>query len=319
MKRNEVDQIKKFLTGAGGRRLEEAEAAKSVISERLPSKEGRCVSEKILESTLNPSTPKQLASILAKEQARLNAELKESRARAIKNSRATLKVLNAAAAQIVKGFEAVAEDSPTDRHPYYEFLNTPLMILSTDNLLVASEIAPSNSYARFFVGPIPEDDDFYGNVSFYYSWSNPKNKFAVINVNGYIIFNFFCVVGALGGLTPLPRSRFGHVEVYGQLNILEYWNQPPTSPLIQPDQVVEAVRLSCSGNWGCVDSKHVFRGYDLSHNLMVVPPSGIVLFRVTASVGCVTGVDGFVKVDFGRQRDSGLRLGSPGVLVTVLS
>lgn len=156
-------------------------------------------------------------------------------------------------------------------------------------------------------------------MSFYYLWSNPKDKYAVVDVHGYAIFNGTANVGSGGGL--FPGSRSASARVTGSLGILEWWNQPPTSPLPQPDQSVVVldlyVRTDGFGEVGALDFRSIFRGYDLSRTRTLVPPFGTVVLLVTAGVSCQTGEDsGLAEVDFA---SGAFNVGSPAVLVTVLS
>jgi hypothetical protein len=319
MKAIDVSRIKKMLSGAEGKRLDRISASQSSIPERLRNKDSRQAAAKLLAPALKQSglTAKQFDGILSKDKAKLEATLKKSKAAAVKNSRSVQKVLNAAAAQRLKAFEAVAAVPPTVGSPEYHLLNTPFMIWPTNSVdLEASEIVPSNSWAKFRVRT---ENDFYGDVKFYYLWSNPKDTFAVINVDGYVIFNGHAFVGVDGGL--FPGDRMAEVIVTGRLDIFEWWNQPPTQPYAQPDQSANALTLKVTAygfsEVGGLDAKDVFRGYDLRHTLMLVPPFGTIVFAITAAVSCGTGDDsGLTEADFA---SGAFQVGSPAVLVTVLS
>lgn len=318
MTRKEIALIKKMLKGAVGERLERENAAQSDIPESLRNKDSRRAAAKLLASTLDSSIAKQFDGILAKDEAKLEVALKKSQAAAVKNARGAQKVLDAAAAQFVKALEAVIADPQTTvGSPVLELLNKPFLIWPTNSVdLEESEIVPSNSWAKFRV---QTEGHFYGDVKFYYLWSNPRDKFVVINVDGYVIFNGYGFVGAGGGL--FPGDRYGQVLVDGRLDILEWWNQPPTSPYLQPDQTARVLSLYVSApgffETNPIDGKYIFRGCDLRHTLMVVPPFGTVVFAVAAAVTCGTGEDGGrAEADFARDA---LRVGSPAVLVTILS
>ena len=156
-------------------------------------------------------------------------------------------------------------------------------------------------------------------MKFYYLWRNPKDTFSVINVDGYAIFHGYAYVGVGGGI--FPGDRMASISVDGSLEILEWWNQPPTQPPAQPDQSVNVANLRVTAyGWsevGAIDARDIFRGYDLRHTLMLVPPSATLVFTVTAAVSCATGSDsGLTEVDFA---SGAFQVGSPAVLVAVLS
>lgn len=319
MTRDEIARIKKMLRGSVGKRLDKAHAAQADLPKRLRNKDSRRAAAKFLASTVDRSATMQFASILSTDQANLETALQEAKAEAVRNSRANQKLLNAAAAQRVKGYSNFAGLPATVGSAEYELLNEPFLIWPTNSVdLEASEIVPSNSFAKFRTR-VGNGKDFYGDVKFYYLWRNPRDKFAVINVDGYVIFNGHCNVGVQGG--NFPGDRAAYVAVTGRLDILEWFNQPPTSPPRQVDQEARALDLKVTAfgfaEVGAIDAKDLFRGYDLRHTLMVVPPSAVLVFVVVAAVSCVTGEDsGLAEADFA---SGGFQVGSPAVLVAILS
>jgi hypothetical protein len=72
-----------------------------------------------------------------------------------------------------------------------------------------------------------------------------------------------------------------------------------------------------AGEAGAVDARNFFRGFDLRHTLMIVPPLGTVVVAVTAGIVCGTGHDsGHAEADFA---SAGFQVGSPAGLFTILS
>jgi hypothetical protein len=203
--------------------------------------------------------------------------------------------------------------------PQYHLLNTPFLIWPTNSVdLEASEIVPANSWAKFRAR-IGTNRSFFGDVKFYYLWDNPNDKFAVINADGYSIFHGTAFVGVGGG--NFPANRSASVRLTATLQIFEWWNQPPTSPFVQPDQSAEILNLRVSAGGffevGAIDLRNVFRGSDLRHTLMLVPPRGVVVFAVTTAASMGTGQDnGLAEIDFASGE---FMVGSPAVLVTVLT
>jgi hypothetical protein len=314
-----VARIRKMLTGSIGKQIDRASAINTALPETLRHKESRRAAAKALGAVVDRSTQRQLGDIMANDQAALQAALETSKAAAMKGSRGALKILNAAAAARVKGLAALPAVPTTGGTPQYDLQNTPFLIWPTNSVdLEASEIIPANSFAKFRTR-IGTHKSFYGDVKFYYLWTNPNNKFALININGYVIFNGHCSVGVGGG--NFPGDRSATVGLTGALQIFEWWNQPPTSPPSQPDESVDALHLRVTafgwGEAGAVDARNFFRGFDLSHTLMIVPPFGTVVVAVTARVVCGTGEDsGNAEADFA---SAGFQVGSPAVLFTILS
>ena len=111
-------------------------------------------------------------------------------------------------------------------------------------------------------------------------------------------------MGSGGGI--FPGDRYAGVSVDGRLDILEWFNQPPTSPPDQPDQSVNVADLSVStggfSEVGAIDAKDIFRGYDLRHTQFLVPPNAVLVFTVTAAVTLSTGSDSGAGGNRFRQR-----------------
>jgi hypothetical protein len=128
-------------------------------------------------------------------------------------------------------------------------------------------------------------------------------------------------VGSGGGVLPgiISGDRYSQLWLSANLYPLEWWNQPPTQPFPQTHQSQQALFLHTNtGGWGSVgalESKAVFRGYDLSHTLMLVPPHGVVVFEVATSIS-YSNADGAIAVDFA---SGDFEVICPAVLVTILS
>lgn len=316
--RDEVVRIKKALMGSAGRYIDRASAAQADLPQNLRGGDSRAAGN-VLGAVIDRATQRRFIEVVSNNQAALKAALEKSKANAIRNSRAALKTLNAAAAGRVKGLATLPDVPTTGGNPQYDLQNTPFLIWPTNSVdLEASEIIPVNSFAKFRTS-IGKNKSFYGDVKFYYLWSNPNNKFALININGYVIFNGHCFVGVGGG--NFPANRSATVGLTGSLQIFEWWNQPATSPPAQPDQKVDALKLRVTANgWaeaGAIDARDFFRGFDLRYTLMIVPPFGTVVVAVTAAVVCGTGIDsGHAEADFA---SGAFQVGSPAVLFTILT
>jgi hypothetical protein len=318
MTREELARLKKALTGSLGKRLDRANAAKELEAQQFRNVESRRSAAKLLAPSVDRTTRRQFEAVLEADRVKLENAAKASRATAIKNSRANQRILSTAAAQRLKPFHDLANVA-TLGSPQYELINTPFLIWPTNSVdLEQSEIIPANSFAKFRAS-IGSGKGFQGDVKFFYLWSNPRSTFAVINVNGYVIFNGHLFVGCGGGIFPGNRSASATAK--GSLQILEWFNQPPTSPPEQADQAVVAAQLKVRADGfsevGAIDAKDLFRGFDLRHTMMVVPPLATLVFQVIAAVSLGTGSDsGNANADFA---SGAFMVGSPSVLVTVLS
>jgi len=318
MNSKEISQIRKALAGATGRHLEKAIAAQQAPPLTLRSARSQRTAASVFTAQLKGTdVAKKFADILARDEADRAAALEKAKAAAIKNSRSHLAVLESQAARRVKDLDRLTALPAVEGSPKYHLLNKPLFILPSRTIaLDESEVIPSKSFAKF---QGRTERSLRGDVQFWYLWNNPNDRFSVINVDGYIIFNGHGYVGADGGIFPGARSA--GLSVHGRLNILEWENQPPTQPVSQPDQSVEALKLSVSatgfGEVGAIESRDVFRGYDLRHTLLVVPPRATLIFTVAAEISASCGSDsGLVEFDFS---SGDFQVGSPAVLVTLLS
>src|SRR5262249_50145610 len=156
-----------------------------------------------------------------------------------------------------------------------------------------------------------------GELNFSFVWQNPSDRFALANVDGYLILSGFCQAGSDGGFFPGDRQSSLTIDV--RLDILETWNQPPTSPLPQFGQSQNAITLKTDtggfGDPGAIEFTNLFRGYDLRYELFIVEPNGIAVFNTTVAVSFGNS-DGTIIADFSNGE---LHVMSPFVLVAVVS
>lgn len=213
----------------------------------------------------------------------------------------------------------------------YVVVDKPFLIWPTNGIsLDASDIAPWNSWAKMTFDTNQQtvqfgDQTFFGlyleeDLSFYYLWENPSDRYAVINVDGYLVFNGFCKAHAPGGI--FAGDREADLNVDAHLYLLEWWNQPPTQPLGEADQSQGLVSLSASAGdmfdiHGTTRSQPIFRGRDLRYNLFLIPPNGVTVFEVTASFSYHIGLNGGdVHADFST---GDFEVMSPFLLISVLT
>jgi hypothetical protein len=204
--------------------------------------------------------------------------------------------------------------------PVVENIDSPFLIWATPaNILTDSHIEPYNSRAKFFFTSTAKSG--VREVSFYYLWQNPSNRIAVINIDGFLAFNGFCQVGQSGGF--FPGDRRTSLSLRTNMIILEWWNQPPTSPLSQASQTDTVLSFSASGGGGfgdvgAIESRSISRASGLGYNLFLIPPHGVIVieYRLVASFGSGKNGSHNVLVDF----DSGdFRVLSPFVVIQILT
>jgi hypothetical protein len=208
----------------------------------------------------------------------------------------------------------------TSPKPFFETIDSPFLIwASPANMLSDSQIEPWKSRAKF--GFRSEADQGFREVSFYYLWQNPSDRFAVVNVDGYLIFNGFIRAHQSGGF--FPGNRTTSISVSGAMSLFEWWNQPPTQPLAQADQSLRLLVLKTNAGQGfggdsSTVSQQVFRGCDLRYTLFLVPPFGVTVIEVTAQISHSSGQDGShnVLVDFESGEFNAM---SPFVLIGILT
>jgi len=254
--------------------------------------------------------------IRARNQADLRRFAGEKRAEAIKCAAARQHALIESIDYRRKGLGVLQATPPS---PFYVTLEKPFLIWATHPYLLGdTHVEPWNSWAKFKF----DSGSTYGaeQFTFYYLWENPSDRYAVVNIDGYIIVNGHCQVGQDGG--NFPGDRFASVALTAQLFPLEWWNQPPTSPLQQADQTQLAFSLRTQEPAGFfdpgeIDAANAFRGCDVRYSLFVLPPHGVTVIEVALTASWGTGTDGgHVFLDF----DTGdFKVMSPFVLIAVLT
>ena len=319
MDKRSIEKIRKALTGAEGKRIARREAEAEAPFDDGGTKARKRAARYLPEIAPSGKAARKFERLEKEHAGKLADRAKQALAAAVEASGETAKTLQTQRAGLIKSLGALVEIDPAVPSPEYHLLNTPFLIWPTNSVdLEASEIVPSNSWAKFRA-TIGTGKSFFGDVRFYYLWENETDKFAVINADGYSIFHGTAFVGVGGGFFPGDRSAT--VALTATLQILEWWNQPPTSPFGQPDQAAEILNLRVTAyGWsevGALDLRNVFRGNDLRYTLMLVPPRGVVVFAVTTAVSMGTGSDsGNAEIDFASGE---FMVGSPAVLVTVLT
>jgi hypothetical protein len=254
--------------------------------------------------------------IHAQNQVELNRLHEARRAEAIKSSSTATKNF---AYQIESRRKAIDALQAAKFKPIVENIDSPFLIWATpSNILTDSQIEPFKSRAKILFTSTARSG--VRELSFYYLWRNPSDRFAVINIDGYLVLNGFCQAGQDGGF--FPGSRSTSLSLKTTMVPLEWWNQPPTSPLFQASQSETVLSFSARGSQGfgdvgAIESRSISRASGLGYNLFLIPPHGVTVIEYSL-VASFSSADGShnVLVDF----DSGdFRVMSPFVVIQTLT
>ncbi len=328
MAENIESEIKRALTSVGNLAALKEERRQALLGSRgtLSQHPALRASHRAVHGVVSSFLTKAVSDLDAVDRAfsqhsdALRRAADDELAAAIKRSPGTKAKLLTELERRSKALDAIVAADPTVANPERVLLNRPFLIWPTQGVFFdSSKVEPSNSSAKFKVDSSASNG--FEEMSFYFLWDNPKDTVAVININAYLVLHGTCRVGSDGGVLPgiISGDRYSQLWLTANLYPLEWWNQPPTQPLHQTDQSQQALFLHTNtGGWGSVGAielQTVFRGYDLSHTLMLVPPHGVVVFEVAASVS-FSNADGAIAVDFA---SGDFEVICPAVLVTVLS
>jgi hypothetical protein len=189
-------------------------------------------------------------------------------------------------------------------------IDTPFLIWASgnSNILVNSQIVPGSSWAKIFSKAASDEVILsYDEVDFYFFWQNSTGQPAVVNVESFMMLDGACVAAGKSGYIPLPIWIGGtignaHVDVGVHLYLLEWWNQPPTTPLAEPGQLQDAASISDDGAWMPFDSSHgtsksISANYHVYYDKFYIPSDGVAVFQVGLTVK-LWGIKGECIVDF---------------------
>ena len=183
--------------------------------------------------------------------------------------------------------------------PHYILLDTPFLMTRTFGMVMDdSHIEPWNSWAK--VRAYPTAAQGSAGLSFYHVWENTTGTPVSVDAHSYFVLNGGAAVDVRGGVFP-DDSLYSNLTIDVSLYPWEWWNQPPTSPLAQPDQSQNVMTLHQGGSgWDeaiASQIQYVFRGYDLSYHSWAVPPNALTVFETSMSL-TYSSQGGTFLVDF---------------------
>jgi hypothetical protein len=147
-------------------------------------------------------------------------------------------------------------------------------------------------------------------------WQNASDKYVVINANGFLVLNGFGDIWSDGGI--FGGARAATLEINPTIELFD-WSTEPYYSFGKEDVQAFSIKTDTGTTWDDADSKaiDIFRGYDLTKSLVLVPPNTTVGVEVSAQMNVYAARNsGRVRADFSTGN---YQVGGPGVLITVLS
>lgn len=200
-------------------------------------------------------------------------------------------------------------------------LDKPFMIWPLRNYAKASHIMMEdhyesmNSWAKIKSG-VNEPDDFLTTeeLTFYFFWSNDTGGDALVNVSTLLAINGSYTANAYDGWIWSPFWGTGTigesaVTLTAKLNVLEWWNQPPTSPDHRASQYRDVAHLKINGDWTPLadpaigTERFVSDTFHLNYDAFSVPVSSVAVFEVTLHASYEV-YNGYAGLDFSGDGES---------------
>jgi hypothetical protein len=247
----------------------------------------------------------------------LRRVLQKQKALALKRARATKKTVAAALKERNAALGGLATNSDPDSPPFYVHLAQPFSIWPSPlDVMDDSRIEAGSSWAKAKRWSVIE-----GNatdvVSFFYMWRNDAAYPVTINVDSSISVNGHIVVIAEGGI--FPGTRYASITLTAALMTVKWWEDPPTSPLLQDSQRTNIANLETSnGDFFQFQELHrrdVVGEFGVGYKMLEVPAGETAIFEVALWV-TYDHKNGEIDYDFSRG-DFVVRC--PSLLVTVLT
>jgi hypothetical protein len=187
-------------------------------------------------------------------------------------------------------------------------LDTPFLIWPTPSIALDSSAAPFSSSAKFSFST--SQDSGTQKVSFYFSWVNHFDDYAVIAATGSLSANGHLRAQA-------PWSLGGTASVVQIFAWLGLWFGV-TSDLNAADYVTQqiAIEFALDGLFsGDVESKTISTGATLSKTMFAVPPGNVAVFEVALAL-TYENDGGNIEADF---QSGNFQVTCPVVVVSLLN
>jgi hypothetical protein len=130
---------------------------------------------------------------------------------------------------------------------------------------------------------------------------NDRDRYAVINVHGYLVLSGDMIVESGSGFFGGDRSAILNLKQH--MEIVDYSNEPFTTVLAStPETTVVTLEANSGGTFdfdGDFDGINFFHGYDLDKQLVLVPPKQAIGLHMMVTLETATGSDsGHVLANF---------------------
>jgi hypothetical protein len=201
--------------------------------------------------------------------------------------------------------------------PVFDVVWTPSMIMSTSGLeLDQSHIEPQNNWAKVKGQWSSGANE---SLQFVFMWTNPSDRYSLVNVGSFLTLNGCCQVGADGGFGGIFPGSTTTLHLYAVLDILEFWNQPTTEFVSSPTEILN-FQVN-GGGWfgsvGAIETQSVgLSTGDIRFNMLLVPPNGAAAFVVTLRADVTIDDSGSAEVDFS---SGNFEVRCPFVAIPILS
>jgi hypothetical protein len=201
--------------------------------------------------------------------------------------------------------------------PTVVVLEIPTYIHATPTtILTASHILPRTSTAQ--IHHLATDDGGEttdATVGFYFWWKNSSpNPVLLTNIASHLTINGKWEVDAACDVI-FPGLNEASIFSSAQLRIVEFWNQPPSSPPTEHGQYRFVLDIDVTGGL-CVTSPPghpstnkrewiINKNYGVKYSPLEVPPKGLLLFEVSLDTStqilggpCIAEVDASIVCPF---------------------
>jgi hypothetical protein len=196
--------------------------------------------------------------------------------------------------------------------PTRVYLDTPFMIQANKpDRLLGSNIKASNSTASFLVNyqnEINSDNNGASDfLTFSFVWLNDSTQEAQVNTEALLVLKGEADCFAHPGHFPLINYAVSGTAWSAELQILEMWNHPPTSPLFDPEQWAQNIVFQeCDyrskfpwPDFGDRQITDIFQAYPLVHRgFFTVPRNGSLVFQVILDIESTLSGGGWCTSNF---------------------
>jgi hypothetical protein len=235
-----------------------------------------------------------------------------------------LEDLHRAVANVRNHFETLKGRTPSDAFPQYFILDTAYDIFATSGItLTSTHVGPTpgeeNNWAKFSCYTnVPEGDNFgkagTESVNFRFLWQNPYDSYTLADLLALMVYNGYCIVTSNGGIIG---EGFSNAYIDVELVIYELWNNPPTSPMTQPDQSRNALTLSCDSiglfQSGSANRQYLAGDFPVYYTQLLMPPKGTAVFDMVCNLHWwIYNGDAFYEFSVGAEQ-----VFSPALFITL--